>query len=470
MDRETIAAIATPIGSGGIGIIKISGTKALKIADIIFKPKLDRTIDSRRGKNHSLSLNPHKITYGHIIHPENHQILDEVMASFMPGPKSYTREDVVEINTHSGAAALNAVLDLILRYGARMAEPGEFTKRAFLNGRIDLTQAEGVMDIINARTKKSLEFAANQIVGDLKRTIQNALASLTDILIKIEATIDFPEEVNDVLDKDEAVDSFVTRAITPLKALLSQYENARLLKEGVKIVIVGKPNVGKSSLMNCLVKKDRAIVSSVPGTTRDFIEEACIIENIPVLFIDTAGLHDTCDRVERIGIQKTVENVLTADVILFVVDISQPMTREDIDIYEKIKEKEIILVKNKMDLVEKKAPVISSELQIKRQILVSALLCQGIEGVEKAISDCVFDFNDNDVATCRIALNFRHKKLMESTVKAIESAIMGIQNNIPAELTAIDIKEAVGYLEEILGVHISIDVLDQIFARFCIGK
>ena len=410
MDRGTIAAIATPMGRGGIGIIKISGTDAIGIASAIFRPskahRKDRPIEpSAFLKNH-----PHQILHGHIIVPETNRVLDEVLLSVMPGPKSYTREDVIEINTHSGSVVLTSVLDLIIKQGARTAEPGEFTKRAFLNGRIDLTQAEAVMDIINAKTKKALEMATHQVTGELRETIDAVLIRLKDAFAHIEAAIDFPEEVDEIYETKGALEKMLGLALSPLEKLLRQYETSRIIKDGVKVVIIGKPNVGKSSLMNCLVKKDRVIVSSVPGTTRDFIEEACLVENTPVTFTDTAGLHDTSDRVENVGIQKTHEYLKNADIVLFVVDISQPVDHMDDDIYEKIKDKEVILVKNKVDLTHGIDLDNPFEWHIQRQVKTSALLAEGVDELEKSLKRALFGEKGQEEASYRVALNMRHKK------------------------------------------------------------
>ena len=469
MEWETIAAIATPVGSGGIGIIKISGNGALKIADAIFRPIQKINKGGNLETFFSIAQKPHKISYGHIIHPENKQIIDEVLVSFMPGPKSYTCEDIIEINTHSGSVAIKAVLGLILNLGARLAEPGEFTKRAFLNGRIDLTQSEGVMDIITAKTQKALQFAANQINGELKNTIEFSLSSLKEIFSKIEAGIDFPEEVGDIVTKEEAEGLLVSNAITPLKGLLEQYERASVLKDGIRIVIVGKPNVGKSSLLNCLIRKDRAIVSAVPGTTRDFIEEACIIHSIPLVLTDTAGLHDSVDVIENFGMEKTREIVLKADIILFVVDVSRPAEKSDLDIYQKVRNKNCILVKNKIDL----AP--EGWFNEDRdwgniQVSISSLTRDGIDNLENAIANYVFNNEAFDFTDCRVVPNFRHKALIEKCISALQTAVDGLKTMMVPELLAIDIKEAIRYLEAILGIHVSTDVLDDIFSRFCIGK
>jgi tRNA modification GTPase len=306
MEYDTIAAIATPIGSGGIGIIKISGQDAFSIAEAIFqRSRPSWGVGRPEGEALIFPLKSHRLYHGYIVNPETGKVLDEVLLSAMKGPRTYTREDVIEINTHSGYIVMASILDLVLQKGARLADPGEFTKRAYLSGRIDLTQAEAVIDIINSRTEKSLEIATSQIKGDLKNRIEFMRHSLIDILTQVEAAIDFPEDVGDLIDV-ESVNQILNKAvIDELSDMVAQYENAHFLRDGLKMIVVGRPNVGKSSLMNRLIKNDRVIVTPIPGTTRDLIEETLNIRGIPVIIADSAGLHETKDPVEVIGIEKT---------------------------------------------------------------------------------------------------------------------------------------------------------------------
>ena len=357
MDNSTIAAIATPSGRGGIGIIKLSGPDAVSIATAIFYP-----IDSKSTANtkkrppidekFSDPLDSHRLYYGHVVDPESDRVLDEVLLSVMKAPRTYTREDVVEINAHGGPVAVHALLELVLKQGARLADPGEFTKRAFLNGRIDLTQAEAVIDIINARTDKSLHLAAAQIDGRLRRQLESIRDYLIELITRIEAAIDFPEDVEEIVDPPATIKGIKSNTVEPLLRLIQHHTEGNVLRDGFKVAVVGRPNVGKSSLLNCLLQKDRAIVTSVPGTTRDTIEETLNIAGLPVIIADTAGLHDTDDPIESIGIEKTLENVNGADLVLFMVEAHVPPTAEDTYIFEKIQSKPYIIVVNKIDLVQ----------------------------------------------------------------------------------------------------------------------
>ncbi len=471
IENPTIVAIATPIGSGGIGIIKISGKDAMSIAGKIFQRSGSASDENRDEPSDFLdSIKSHGLYHGYIRNPENGKIIDEVLLSAMRAPKTYTREDVVEIHAHSGPVALNSIVELVIKNGARIAEPGEFTKRAFLNGRIDLTQAEAVIDIINAKTEKSLEIAISQIKGDMRSKVESIRDSLMQIMTEAEAAIDFPDSVGETINIEKTIKLIQTNVINILKKLLSQFENAHILRDGFKLVVVGRPNVGKSSLMNRLINKDRAIVTPVPGTTRDFIEDYLNIRGIPVIITDTAGLHKTDDPIEVIGIKKAHEHIDSCNLVLFMVEACCPLTDEDYKIYDEIEVKNKILVVNKIDLVNDKFKLdIPDSWEKISSAYISALYNRGIEPlkdliVKMAIGDKGLE-NQNTIVP-----NFRHKLQLDKSLDAASSVVQGLKTGTPYELIAIDLKEAIDALGEILGVTSKVNVLDQIFSKFCIGK
>jgi tRNA modification GTPase len=471
MDNNTIAAIATPIGFGGIGIIKISGKGALTIASSIFQRSIASS-EKPKDTNSACfsSLKSHQLYYGHVVDPANGRVLDEVLLSVMLAPHTYTMENVVEINTHSGPVVQASILDLVIKKGARLAEPGEFTKRAYLNGRIDLTQAEAVIDIINSRTDKALEIATSQIKGRLKKSVESIRQSLINLLTEIEAAIDFPDDVGEIINTKTAIKMLENHVIVDLKDLIDHYENAHILRDGLKMVVVGRPNVGKSSLMNRLIQDDRAIVTSIPGTTRDLIEEILNIHGIPVIIADTAGLHETDDPVEVIGIKKTQEYINGSDLVLFMVDASDSLTSEDYKIYETINDKQMILVVNKSDLVEDEFKLEAADSWKKiPSIKISALYGSGINELKDLIAKLTIGENGFEVGN-KIIPNLRHKIALERSLQLSVSAVKEIRKGTPFELIAIDILEAVDTLGEVLGVTVKEDVIDQIFSRFCIGK
>lgn len=471
MECDTIAAIATPIGSGGIGIIKISGKDACSIAASIFQRSCDPP-DELQDRKPPLfsSLTSHRLYHGHIVDRANGKVLDEVLVSKMVAPRTYTREDVVEINSHSGHVVLGSILDLVLKSGARLAEPGEFTKRAYLNGRIDLTQAEAVIDIINSRTEKSLEIATSQLKGGLKSTIESIRGILLDILTEAEAAIDFPEDVGEIINAEEVIEVLEKRVVEDLKKLVDQYENERFLRDGLKMAVIGRPNVGKSSLMNRLIQEDRVIVTPIPGTTRDLIEETLNIHGIPVVIADTAGLHDTDDPVEIIGIEKTQKYINGSDLILFMMDASDPLTGEDIKIYETVKHKRMIMVINKIDLVEDGFELAIPDTWGKiPSAKISALYGRGLTTLKELIAKLATGEYRLEVRN-RIVPNLRHKIALEKSLQLVVAAAKEIRNGTPFELITIDIQETIDSLGEIIGVSAREDVIDQIFSRFCIGK
>jgi len=475
MDNSTIAAIATPGGRGGIGIIKLSGPRAVSIATTIFSPagsKLKCTPgDTPYTKDNSqCGLQSHRLYLGHIIDPANRRIVDEVLLCVMKAPRSYTKEDVVEINAHGGQIAVNAILELVLRLGGRIAEPGEFTKRAFLNGRIDLTQAEAVIDVINARTDKSLQAAAAQIKGQLKRGVEQIREFLIEFLTRVEAGIDFPDDVADIVDSKADAKEIKACVIQPLKRLIQHHLDGNILREGLKVAVVGRPNVGKSSLLNRLLQKDRAIVTAVPGTTRDTIEETLNIKGFPIILADTAGLHDTNDPIETLGIEKTIENVEGADMVVFMIEAHRPLTIEDHKIFNKVQSKPFIIAINKIDLVDGESSVVLPDSWMgKERVEISALYDRGLEHLREKMILTGFGKDPIDIETA-IVPNLRQKLLMEDSLRASEITNRELENGTPLELIAIHIHEAIDSLGQILGTNVKVDVLDQIFSRFCIGK
>lgn len=471
MECDTIAAVATPLGTGGVGIIKISGRDAFGIAEVIFQRSRavpHNTSDASRDQG--FSLKSHRLYYGHIVHPETKKVLDEVLMALMKAPSTYTREDIVEINTHSGSVVLASILDLVLKTGARLAEPGEFTKRAYLNGRIDLTQAEAVIDIINSRSEKSLEFATAQMKGGLKRRVESIRSALLDILAELEAAIDFPEDIEDGVDEQSIINILEQNIIVDLSNLVEQYEHAHCLRDGFKMIVVGRPNVGKSSLMNRLIQEDRAIVTPIPGTTRDLIEETLTIRGIPFIIADSAGLHESKDPVEIIGMEKTLDYLRRSDVILFMIDAGDPFTPGDQRIYQSITDRRVILVVNKIDLVkdgfEVNVPVAWKNMPVSR---ISALYGNGLNALKDEIAKLAFGDGRLEVMDTVIP-NLRHKNILLHSLELSISVRDEIRKGTSFELIAIDIQEARDRLGEITGATVKEDIVDQIFSRFCIGK
>jgi len=475
MDNSTIAAIATPGGRGGIGIIKLSGPRAVAIATTIFspaEPKLKCTPgDVPCTKDNSrCGFQSHRLYLGHIIDPANRQVVDEVLLCVMKAPRSYTKEDVVEINAHGGQTAVTAILELVLRQGGRIAEPGEFTKRAFLNGRIDLTQAEAVIDVINARTDKSLQAAAAQVEGQLKRSVEDIREFLIEFLTRVEAGIDFPDDVAAIVDLQAAAGEIKACVIQPLKRLIQHHRDGNILREGLKVAVVGRPNVGKSSLLNRLLQKDRAIVTAVPGTTRDTIEETLNIKGFPVIITDTAGLHDTSDPIETLGIEKTMKSIEDADMIVFMVEAHRSLTKEDYTIYNKVHSKPFVMAINKIDLVNGERPVVLPDSWMEKDCVeISALYDKGVENLKEKMILTGFGKDPIGIEAA-VVPNLRHKLLLEDSLVESETISRELENNTPMELIAINLQDAIDLLGQILGTNVKVNVLNQIFSRFCIGK
>jgi len=469
MDDSTIAAIASPAGAGGISIVKISGPSSIPIAASIFKP----TSKPSRVQFIPDRFESHRLYYGHIVDDQSGRTLDEVLLAVMRAPRSYTCEDIVEINCHGGAAAVRAVLKLVLRKGARLADPGEFTRRAFLNGRIDLTQAEAVIDIINARTDRALEIASAQIGGDLRREVENIRSLLIERLAYNEAAIDFPEieDVEQPLDCNMMSRSLRIEVIQPIEQLLRNYYDGRAIREGLTVAIVGRPNVGKSSLMNRLLSCERAIVTPHPGTTRDAIEADLMIQGMLISLWDTAGLHNSVDPIEVIGIQKTIECAAQADLILFVVEAHRPLAKEDYTIYQKIDSKPVMYVLNKIDLIDEfsQQTIIPGDWVEASRVPVSALSGQGIEAVRDAILNYAIGEDFLEMAPLIIP-NLRQKSLLERCIEAAEAAAVAFEKNEPPELIDIHLRQALDRIDETLGHSAKTEIIDHIFSRFCIGK
>ena len=452
---DTIAAISTPRGEGGIGIIRISGDKSFEILDRIFNTK-----------NPNRDLGFYKFNYG-FIH-DNGKIVDEVMAVRMKAPKTYTCEDVVEINCHGGHLISKKVLELVLKNGARHAEQGEFTKRAFMNGRIDLSQAEAVMDIIHGKTEKSISLSFEQLRGDLRDKIASFKKALLDVTAHVNVVLDYPEEgIDDPLPSNlrENLENVYAEA----DRLISSYDKGKKIKEGIKTVIAGKPNVGKSTLLNSLLKEERAIVTHIPGTTRDVIEEIINIKGIPLVLTDTAGIRKTEDIVENIGVEKSKKFIENADLVLLVLDASRELESEDREVIEEIQNhnKKTIVLLNKIDLERK---IELEEFNLENILEISAKDNIGIEDMEERIYSYIVEENVEDSSEKLIITNIRHKTALEKTKDAIRNIFETIDAGMPMDLISVDLKEALDSLSEITGEISSEDILDHVFGNFCVGK
>ena len=452
---DTIAAISTPRGEGGIGIIRISGDKSFEILDKIFNTK-----------NPNRDLGFYKFNYG-FIH-DNGKIIDEVMAVRMKAPKTYTCEDVVEINFHGGHLISEKVLELVLKNGARHAEQGEFTKRAFMNGRIDLSQAEAVMDIIQGKTEKSISLSLEQLRGDLRDKIGSFKKALLDVTAHVNVVLDYPEEgIDDPLPSNlrENLENVYAEA----DRLISSYDKGKKIKEGIKTVIAGKPNVGKSTLLNSLLKEERAIVTHIPGTTRDVIEEIINIKGIPLVLTDTAGIRKTEDIVENIGVEKSKKFIENADLVLLVLDASRELESEDREVIEEIQNnnKKMIVLLNKIDLERK---IELDEFGLENILEISAKDNIGIEDMEERIYSYIVEERVEDSSEKLIITNIRHKTALEKTKDAIRNIFETIDAGMPMDLISVDLKEALDSLSEITGEISSEDILDHVFGNFCVGK
>ena len=456
--EDTIAAVATAYGEGGIGIIRISGEKALSILEEVFEFAGETSqIVNRR------------MTYGRIVDRENEQIIDEVLAVYMKGPKTYTAEDVVEVNCHGSMVSLRKTLALVLRKGARLAEPGEFTKRAFLNGRLDLSQAEAVIDIIKAKTDRSFDVAMSQLEGALSLRVTVIRQKLLDLLVDITVNIDYPDEDIEELTYDKIEENILLIG-EMIEKLLSTADTGRMIREGKRVAIVGKPNVGKSSLMNSLLRETRAIVTEIPGTTRDTIEEAISIRNIPVYLVDTAGIRETSDEVERLGIERSKAAFNEADFIIFIMDGSSAISDEDREIASYLDGRDSVVLINKNDLERGFTNDDVRELVNDPVIIETSLINnEGIEEIENHIEELVYggELSQHDSTMVN---NVRHIELLKQSRDSLRDAMEMTLAREALDFIEVDVRNAYDLLGEITGETVSDDIINEVFARFCLGK
>jgi tRNA modification GTPase len=461
MEFETIAAISTPMGEGAIAIVRLSGDEAIEIADKIFRSPTNKKLTE---------VPTHTIHYGHLIDPKTNEIVEEVMLSLMRGPKTFTREDVVEINCHGGIVSVNRVLQLVLRSGARLAEPGEFTKRAFLNGRIDLSQAEAVMDLIRAKTDRAMNVALGQMDGKLSRLITSLRQALLETLAQVEVNIDYPE-YDDVEEMTIPVllekCGWVREEIIKLLQTSSQ---GKILREGLSTVILGRPNVGKSSLLNSLVQENKAIVTDIAGTTRDIIEEYVNVRGVPLRLVDTAGIRETEDIVERIGVERSREALKDADLILLVLNYGEELTAEDERLFETIQAMDYIVVVNKTDIERKIDLNRVHELAGKHRVVTTSLLKEeGVIELEEAIAALFFE-GQVEAHDLTYVSNARHIALLHQAQNVIEDALAAAEAGVPVDMIQIDVTRTWEILGEIIGDTVQESLINQLFSQFCLGK
>ncbi|MGC7578465.1 tRNA uridine-5-carboxymethylaminomethyl(34) synthesis GTPase MnmE [Staphylococcus epidermidis] len=459
MDFDTITSISTPMGEGAIGIVRLSGPQAIEIGDILYK-----------GKKKLSEVETHTINYGHIIDPETNETVEEVMVSVLRAPKTFTREDIIEINCHGGILTINRILELTMTYGARMAEPGEYTKRAFLNGRIDLSQAEAVMDFIRSKTDRASKVAMNQIEGRLSDLIKKQRQSILEILAQVEVNIDYPEYD----DVEDATTDFLLEQSKRIKEEINQLletgAQGKIMREGLSTVIVGRPNVGKSSMLNNLIQDNKAIVTEVAGTTRDVLEEYVNVRGVPLRLVDTAGIRDTEDIVEKIGVERSRKALSEADLILFVLNNNEPLTEDDQTLFEVIKNEDVIVIINKTDL-EQRLDVSELREMIGDMPLIqtSMLKQEGIDELEIQIKDLFFggEVQNQDMT---YVSNSRHISLLKQARQSIQDAIDAAESGIPMDMIQIDLTRTWEILGEIIGESASDELIDQLFSQFCLGK
>ena len=449
---DTIAAISTALGVGAISIVRVSGNDAIKIVNSVFKGKNLETVES------------HTINYGYIL--DKDKIVDEVLVSIMKAPKTFTKEDVVEINCHGGIATTRKILEILLINGCRLAEPGEFTKRAFLNGRIDLLEAEAVMDVINSKTEKSLNLAINQLSGGVSNLIKDLRQEIIKTLANIEVNIDYPEYEDIEQMTIEMLKDNVKTIREKITDILKKSQDGKIIKEGIKTIIIGKPNVGKSSLLNLLLDEDKAIVTDIAGTTRDIVEGTITIDGIVLNIIDTAGIRKTEDIVESIGVKKSLDLIDEADLILYLLNNNESLTHEDIEIIDKIKNKNSIILVNKTDLDTK---IDLKDVDNANIIKISVLNNTGIEDLKNKIKE-MFNIEKLDKKDYNYICNARSIALLQKSLKSLDSVEEGINNSVPIDMIEIDLKDVWSTLGEIIGENYSDELIDQLFSQFCLGK
>lgn len=455
---DTIAAIATPPGSGGIGIVRVSGPLAARILGELFTPR----------KRHS-RLESHKFYHG-LIADHGGRVLDEVLAVHMRAPATYTREDVVEIHCHGSHLVVQAILQAVLESGARPADPGEFTKRAFLAGRIDLTQAEAVIDLLQAPTLEGVQLAVNQLQGGLFDELEKVRKALVNILAVLEVAIDFPDDDVEIIDSGQLAGDLRAGAIEPIERLIHLAEQGKIIREGVKVVIAGCPNVGKSSLLNGLLREERALVTAIPGTTRDTIEEMISIRGLPIHLVDTAGIRAHDDLVEELGIERTRRKLREADLVLFLVDATAPLSERDLELYATIRDKEHLVLLNKQDIAEREhLDRLQHRFADVGPIAISAREGQGLEELQEAMYRLIIgDGGLRELGAC--APNVRHRAVLEKTLNGCLRLEEAFRSSVPSDLLAVELQVALDHLGDIVGLTTTEDVLDVIFSEFCIGK
>ncbi|MEC1645854.1 tRNA uridine-5-carboxymethylaminomethyl(34) synthesis GTPase MnmE [Bacillus halotolerans] len=458
---DTIAAISTPMGEGAIAIVRLSGPEAIQIADKMYKGPKGKTISS---------VESHTIHYGHIVDKRTDRVVEEVMVSVLKAPRTFTREDVIEINCHGGIVTVNQVLQLALREGARLAEPGEFTKRAFLNGRIDLSQAEAVMDLIRAKTDRAMNVAMNQMEGRLSALVRRLRDDILETLAHVEVNIDYPEYD----DVEEMTHQLLVEKASSVKkeieALLRTSEQGKILREGLSTVIIGRPNVGKSSLLNSLVHEAKAIVTDIPGTTRDVIEEYVNVRGVPLRLVDTAGIRETEDIVERIGVERSRQVLKEADLILLVLNYSEELSEEDVKLFEAVEGMDVIVIMNKTDLEAKIDIERVRELANGRPVVTTSLLKEeGVNDLEEAIQS-LFYTGAIESGDLTYVSNTRHISILQEAKRAIEDALSGIEQDVPIDMVQIDLTRCWELLGEIIGDAVHESLIDQLFSQFCLGK
>ncbi|MFJ6414749.1 tRNA uridine-5-carboxymethylaminomethyl(34) synthesis GTPase MnmE [Terribacillus saccharophilus] len=458
MQNDTIAAISTPVGEGAIAIVRLSGAEAVEIAASLFDGKKLTDVPS------------HTIHYGKLIDPATGEVAEEVMVSVMKAPKTFTREDVVEINCHGGLVSVNRVLELALQEGARLAEPGEFTKRAFLNGRIDLSQAEAVMDLIRAKTDRAMNVALNQMEGRLSRLIQKLRQELLETVAHVEVNIDYPE-YDDVEEMSHNMMIEKTQYVyEEIEKLLEMAKQGKILREGLATAIIGRPNVGKSSLMNALVHENKAIVTEIAGTTRDIIEEYVNVRGVPLKLVDTAGIRETEDIVERIGVERSRQVLKQSDLILLVLNYGEALSDEDRQLFEAVAGLDVIVIVNKTDLSQQIDLEEVHKLAGGRPVITTALIEEkGIDELELAIKDTFFA-GEIDGGDLSYISNVRHIQLLKQSLSSLREAMNGIEMQMPMDIVQIDVTRTWELLGEIIGDTVQESLIDQLFSQFCLGK